>query len=133
MQPCSQPWYGLIDCVNGMSGESLRAMIVRDAWIITVVLSGGSGSSSATAFSQPSSTASRPSLRNRFAGLNVAPLPLGGSGPLFTALSSRSSDQRGVERDRRVQNARDRAIGLGVVGRFREFRRIDLRNTRARR
>ena len=32
MQPCSQPWYGLIDCVNGMSGESLRLMIVRAGW-----------------------------------------------------------------------------------------------------
>jgi len=29
MHPCSHPWYGLIDCENGMSGESLRAMIVR--------------------------------------------------------------------------------------------------------
>src|SRR5688572_4842377 len=55
-----------------MSGESLRAMIVRDCWIVTVVASGGSGSSSCV---HPSSSGLRASRRNRFAGLNVAPRP----------------------------------------------------------
>ena len=55
-----------------MSGESLRAMIVRDCWMVTVVASGGSGSSSCV---QPSSSALRASRRYRFAGLNVAPRP----------------------------------------------------------
>src|SRR6266513_3887228 len=78
MQPCSQPWYGLIDCVNGMSGESLRAMIVRAFWIDTVVLSGGGSSSLGVPSGgvQPSSTASRASRRKRLAGLKVAPRPL---------------------------------------------------------
>ena len=40
MQPCSQPWYGLIDWLNGMSGDALCAMMVRAGWIVTVVLSG---------------------------------------------------------------------------------------------
>ena len=83
MQPCSQPWYGLIDCVNGMSGESLRAMIVRAGWIVTVVRSWraaglvgvfGIGGTAA----QPSSYASRSSRRKRFCGLNVAPRPRSG-------------------------------------------------------
>ena len=39
MQPCSHPWYGLIDWLNGMSGDALRAMMVRAGWIVTVVLS----------------------------------------------------------------------------------------------
>jgi len=59
MQPCSQPWYGLIDCVNGMSGESLRAMIVRAGWIVTTVLGVCGASASASAVDQPSSNASR--------------------------------------------------------------------------
>jgi hypothetical protein len=37
MQPCSQPWYGLIDASNGMSGERLRVMIVRAAGSSTIV------------------------------------------------------------------------------------------------
>src|SRR5678816_1581265 len=81
MHPCSHPWYGFIDCENGMSGESLRAMIVRAGVIRTSVLSGGRGSSSSGSrpvVSQPSSTASRCSRRKRFAGLNVAPRPLAG-------------------------------------------------------
>src|SRR6476661_4074289 len=79
MQPCSQPWYGLIDCVNGISGESLRAMIVRAAWMVTIVLRGGSSSPSVSVPGcQRSSQASRESTRKRFAGLNVAPRPLTG-------------------------------------------------------
>ncbi len=45
MQPCSQPRYGLIDCSNAMSGESLRAMIVRAGSTWTSVR-GGAGASS---------------------------------------------------------------------------------------
>ena len=62
MQPCSQPWYGLIDCVNGMSGESLRLMIVRAGWIRTTVFSGGSASSS-----PPASSIGSPAVVDRLA------------------------------------------------------------------
>src|SRR5512132_1406187 len=82
MQPCSQPWYGLIDWLNGTSGESLCAMIVRARWIVTIVFREGGVSSSAgpSAGCQPSSQRSRTSMRYRFAGLNVAPRPLTGAG-----------------------------------------------------
>ena len=44
MQPCSQPRYGLIDWLNGISGELLRAMMVRARSTCRVVCSfGGSG------------------------------------------------------------------------------------------
>src|SRR6185437_8891525 len=86
MQPCSQPWYGLMDCENGMSGESLCAMIERARWIVTAVRS-GAGCSSSTGCVQPSSHASRRSSRKRFAGLNVAPRPLmGGDGGSFVLI-----------------------------------------------
>src|SRR5262245_50251981 len=64
-----------------MSGESLRAMMVRAGVIRTTVLSGGGGSSSSgerLLSRQPSSTSSRCSRRKRLAGLNVAPRPLAG-------------------------------------------------------
>jgi len=53
----------LIERSNGMSGESLRAMIVLARWIVTVVASGGGSSPSGAT----SSICSRTSRRNRFA------------------------------------------------------------------
>src|SRR5271170_795225 len=115
MQPCSQPWYGLIDCENGMSGESLRLMIVRAFWIDTVVLGGGASSpaASSSACDQPSSTASRASRLNRLAGLKVAPRPLCGGGGAV-GIGSRSGKLR-VHRNIGVEHTRDRAVGLGVA------------------
>src|SRR5437764_7979773 len=94
----------------------------------TTVLSGGGASSSSAA--HPSSTASRPSRRNRLAGLNVAPLPLAGGagrsiiGPLTTL-------QRGVQRNRGVQKARDRTIDLRIAGKLAKLGRVDARDARA--
>jgi hypothetical protein len=74
----------LIDCVNGTSGESLCAMMLRARWTVTTVRMGAGGSSSGSpARGQPSSYGSRASARNRFAGLNVAPRPLAGGGASF--------------------------------------------------
>src|SRR5207253_1610692 len=42
MQPCSQPRYGLIERSKPISGESLRAMIVRVASTLSIVADGGS-------------------------------------------------------------------------------------------
>src|SRR5205807_2351474 len=70
MQPCSQPRYGLIERSKPMSGESLRAMIVRVASTLRVVRS-GIGSSSAVP--QPSSNATRFSSSNRPLLLLAAP------------------------------------------------------------
>ena len=84
MQPCSQPWYGLIDWVNGMSGESLRLMMVRACWMRTVVFGGAAAvpsvAVSSTGGAQPSSTGSRVRSAKRLSGLNVAPRPLRGGG-----------------------------------------------------
>jgi len=55
MHPCSHPWYGLIDCENGMSGESLRAMIVRAGVMRTTVLSGGGVSAACRSSCHPPS------------------------------------------------------------------------------
>src|SRR3954452_18751879 len=76
MQPCSHPWYGLIDCENGTSGDSLCAMMVRARWMVTTVRGGG-GASSADSLTdcQPSSHGYRASARKRLPGLNVAPPP----------------------------------------------------------
>jgi len=41
MQPCSQPRYGLIEKVNGTSGESLRVMMVLACSGVTVVEAAG--------------------------------------------------------------------------------------------
>src|SRR4029453_18936971 len=144
MQPCSQPWYGLIDWVNGMSGERLRVIAVRDTWIATVVRTWRDGSPipGSGSWGRPSSIATRGASRNRLSGLNVAPRPRlgpgGGAGAsgsvaierLYAHLASRARrgvpaplacahpgrDQRRVQRDLRVQDLRDRAAGLGGVG-----------------
>lgn len=106
MQPCSQPWYGLIDCVNGTSGDALVAMIVRARWIVTVVRSGGGASSPASAAGcQPSSHASRASIRKRFAGLNVAPRPFCGDD---AGSRNASSDRGGPAVD--VRGGSERAL-----------------------
>ncbi len=71
MQPCSQPRYGLIDCVKGMSGESLREMMLRAASGRTsVAMESGTDS-----WNQPSSTGAWVVVANRPAGLMVAPRP----------------------------------------------------------
>ncbi len=74
-------------------------------------------SNSGAGAAQPSSNASRPSRRKRLPGLNVAPRPLTGGGePVLTATSvARLRHERGVERDRRVEQPGDRAVGLGVA------------------
>src|SRR5437764_8610891 len=138
MQPCSQPWYGLIDCVNGMSGESFRAMIVRAFWIDTVVLSGGGSSSLGVPSGgvQPSSTASRASRRKRLAGLKVAPRPLwacGGMAAIERVLAVVLTHELGVHRNVGVEHTRYRTVGLGVSGDLGELRRIDLGYPRSRR
>src|SRR4051812_6718997 len=77
MQPCSHPRYGLIDCVNGTSGETLREMIVFARSIVTCVLSAGSSSSGGVF--QPSSIDSRATCSKRPSGLMAAPRPLLGA------------------------------------------------------
>src|SRR6266496_2798738 len=141
MQPCSQPWYGLIDWLKPISGEVLRAMIVRAGWIVTVVLSGGSASSSlasGASGAQPSSTAARSSRRYRLAGLKVAPRPRSYAMaevrktlvPAFAGTTILRCELR-VERDRCVQHARYRAVRLCAVGDFGELRGVDIRHARA--
>src|SRR5208283_1576370 len=131
MQPCSQPWYGLIDCVNGMSGESLRLMIVRAFWIEIVVLGGGAFSPavSSSTRDQPSSTASRASRRKRLAGLKVAPRPFCACGGAVD-IATRSGKFR-VHRNIGVEHARYRAVGFGIGRDLGEFRRIDLGHPRS--
>src|SRR5206468_1148476 len=75
MQPCSQPRYGLIERSKPMSGESLRAMIVRVASTASVV-SSRAGSSSEEP--QPSSNGTRFSVSKRPLSLVPAPRPLRG-------------------------------------------------------
>src|SRR6476659_5205290 len=104
-----------------MSGESLRAMIVRERCRVTVVFSGGGGSSSSPfCGAQPSSTASRASRRKRLPGLNVAPRPL--IGAVGSPLKVASSDQLRIEGDRRVDHARQRTVRFGAGGDLGEFR-----------
>src|SRR5665213_692940 len=84
MQPCSQPRYGLIERSKPMSGELLRAMIVRVASMLSRVCSGaGSGS----AEPQPSSNATRSSLSKRPEALVTAPRPLRGGGMAGISMS----------------------------------------------
>src|ERR1700739_4373955 len=73
MQPCSQPRYGLIERAKPMSGESLRAVIVRVESTLNVVVNGAGSSSTAP---QPSSNATRFSASKRPLALLAAPRPL---------------------------------------------------------
>src|SRR5215471_9062400 len=73
MQPCSQPRYGLIERSKPISGESLRAMIVRVESTLSVVVNGAGFSS---AVPQPSSNAMRFSASKRPLSLLAAPRPL---------------------------------------------------------
>src|SRR6201982_1998909 len=75
MQPCSQPRYGLIERSKPISGESLRAMIVRVESTVNVVVNGASSSS---AVPQPSSKDTRFSASKRPLSLLAAPRPLRG-------------------------------------------------------
>src|SRR5439155_26045137 len=77
MQPCSQPRYGLIERSKPISGESLRAMIVRVVSTDNVV---GSRAGSASEDPQPSSNGTRFSLSKRPLSLVPAPRPLRGRG-----------------------------------------------------
>src|SRR5438067_11838137 len=77
MQPCSQPRYGLIERSKPMSGESLRAMIVRVASTASVVASRAGSSSEEP---QPSSNGTRFSVSKRPLSLVPAPRPLRGWG-----------------------------------------------------
>src|SRR5216683_1797639 len=73
MQPCSQPRYGLIERSKPISGESLRAMIVRVASTLrTVGTRPGPLSSSPSTVPQPSSKATRRSLSKRPVSLLAA-------------------------------------------------------------
>src|SRR5262245_15702968 len=65
-----------MDWLNGMSGESLRVMMLFTCSSVTWVLSGGSSSSWG---SHPSSNASRADFSNRPSGLIPAPRPFRGS------------------------------------------------------
>src|SRR5512134_2104582 len=65
-----------MDWLNGISGESLREMMLLTRSTVTWVLSGGNSSS---CLSQPSSNASRATVSKRPSGLMPAPRPLRGS------------------------------------------------------
>src|SRR3954471_9414409 len=75
MQLCSQPRYGLIERSKPISGESLRAMIVRVESTVNVVVNGIGSSSDVP---QPSSNATRRSASKRPLSLLAAPRPLRG-------------------------------------------------------
>src|SRR5918911_1528546 len=77
MQPCSQPRYGLIERSKPISGESLRAMIVRVVSTDRIV---GNRIGSASDEPQPSSNGTRFSLSKRPLSLLPAPRPLRGRG-----------------------------------------------------
>src|SRR3954447_23437108 len=74
MQPCSQPRYGLIERSKPISGESLRAMIVRVASPAALVATRSGCASSPEP--QPSSKAPRFSSSKRPLSLLAAPRPL---------------------------------------------------------
>jgi hypothetical protein len=76
MQPCSQPRYGLIERSKPISGESLRAMIVRVASTDNVVATRSGSASSPEP--QPSSKTTRFSCSKRPVSLLAAPRPLRG-------------------------------------------------------
>src|SRR5215813_14207640 len=76
MQPCSQPRYGLIERSKPISGESLRAMIVRVASTDSLVPTRSGCASSPEP--QPSSKATRLSCSKRPLSLLAAPRPLRG-------------------------------------------------------